>query len=239
MKKIFSFILSIVAVITLSCSVFAAGTSSNLSNNKEYQDYIALVNQGVLDKSISFEYWQELNARSAELEKVLENSHEFSEVYDSRRESLLYVMQAGDVFITNATSSSGLTGHSGIVIGHDQILHIAGPGKHPVAISLAKWKNEYKDGWTKAYRYRDGQSLTLVPQQAAAWAKKTYLNSNAEYVINTNLASTDKTYCSKLVWQAYYFGPSKPYAYGLTTGIMLPYDLPAMIYHMVLEKTLN
>lgn len=243
MKKIFSFILSTITVIALSCSVFASGalgTSENLGSNKDYQDYITLVNQGVLDNTISFEYWQEIKARSAELEKILENSHEFSEVYDSRRETTFYLMQAGDVFITNGTSSSGLTGHSGIAISSDLILHIEGPGKTPKTISLTAWKNRYNvTGWTKVYRYSLGSNLTKVPYEAAKWAEKTYRNSNAQYVINTNLASTDKTYCSKLVWQAYYYGPTTHCANGPTIGIRTPYDLPTTIHNLQLTKTLN
>lgn len=44
------------------------------------------------------------------------------------------------------------------------------------------------------------------PVKVVSWAKNTYVDSSAKYVINTNVNSTHETYCSKIVFQAYKFG---------------------------------
>ena len=54
---------------------------------------------------------------------------------------------------------------------------------------------------------------------------------------NMDLTSTDKTYCSKLVWQAYYYGPDTHCANGPTVGVRLPYDLPSTIHDLSLVQT--
>ena len=101
MKKFLSLILSIVMILSLSSTVFAA-------ENTEYQEYTNLVDIGVLGDDITFEYWQALKTRESQLAKILEDCEEFSLVYDSSRAATSYSMQAGDVLITNGTISSGL-----------------------------------------------------------------------------------------------------------------------------------
>lgn len=227
MKKFLSLILSIVMILSLSSTVFAA-------ENTEYQEYTNLVDIGVLGDDITFEYWQALKTRESQLAKILEDCEEFSLVYDSSRAATSYSMQAGDVLITNGTISSGLTGHSGMAISSYSILHIAGPGKNPETTTLSKWITHYNaEGWTKIYRHSD----STVAKKAANWAEATYKDSDAEYVINMDLTSTDKTYCSKLVWQAYYYGPDTHCANGPTVGVRLPYDLPSTIHDLSLVQT--
>lgn len=231
-KKMISVVLVLALALMCTVTAFAA---EPISSSEEYQEYLQLVSDGILGDDITFDYWQELKERSALLETELEQSGEFSIVYDSTRAST-YSMQAGDVFITNGTSSYGLTGHSGIAISSTRILHISGPGEHPSKISLATWNSNYTSkGWTKVYRH----SSSTVASQAATWANTTYSGSNADYSITMNLASTDVTYCSKLVWQAYYYGPSTHCANGPTVGVRLPYDLPTTIHNISLINTFN
>lgn len=225
----------IVIVIGMGTTAFAAETPNSNSSNTGYQEYVQLVNDGILGEDITFEYWQELKERSAQLEAKLENSTEFTKVYDSTLASS-YSMQAGDVFVTNATSSKGLTGHAGIAISSTRILHIAGPDHNPVTVTLTKWHQDYTDhGWTKVYRHED----KAVASDAAKWAKDTYEGSSAKYKIDMRLDTTDETYCSKIVWQAYYYGPDKRNANGPTIGVRMPYDLPDTIHKLSLVKTFD
>ena len=71
MKKFLSLILSIVMILSLSSTVFAA-------ENTEYQEYTNLVDIGVLGDDITFEYWQALKTRESQLAKILEDCEEFS-----------------------------------------------------------------------------------------------------------------------------------------------------------------
>nr|WP_315102861.1 hypothetical protein [uncultured Catonella sp.] len=231
MKRILSIVLSFIMLLTMSINVSAAETV-NKNLNEEYQNYNNLIEEGILSNDITFDFWQEIKEQSAQLEKALETSEEFHNVYDSNYTSD-YSMEAGDIFITNGTTFGGLTGHSGIAISSDRILHIAGFGEHPDTLTLSEWNSEYTaKGWTKVYR----TDFWHAAFGAALWAKNTYLNSNAEYQIDLNLSSTNKTYCSKLVWQAYYYGPHFHYADKPITNIILPYDLHNKIWNLKRKK---
>ncbi|NEG88612.1 hypothetical protein [Bifidobacterium aerophilum] len=220
-KRILAAFVSIVMLLILPFpTAYALGNEESI-NNLEYARYQQLLEDGILGEDVSFDIWHQTNIRSARLEKELEESSEFEKVYDSNRASY-YAMKAGDVFVTNATSSFGLTGHSGIAYSDLRIVHIAGPGKNPETVSQLAWTGSlYPGGWTKIYRHKSAS----VASAAANWARKTYVNSKATYYINLDLASTDKTYCSKLVWQSYYYGPSTPSATIPFTRIVVPYGL--------------
>ena len=176
-----------------------------------YNQYVELKEQGVLADDISFDHWLAFKKQEAELIEEFENSRELHKVY------------------------GGILGHAGIAISSTSILHIAGPGKHPSVISIDSWNNEYLEesgDYTLIYRH----SNSTVASQAAQWANRTYRNSNAEYVISTDLFSTNETYCSKLVWQAYYFGPSTPHATFPSLNIVNPYQLPNLIDNLTAVK---
>ena len=60
------------------------------------------------------------------------------------------------------------------------------------------------------------------------------------YNINQDLKSTSKTYCSKIVYQAYYYGAgSKSIINPMTRGIIPPYDLRIVIRNCALKHTYN
>ncbi|EBF5117160.1 hypothetical protein FHZ94_15235 [Listeria monocytogenes] len=53
-----------------------------------------------------------------------------------------YTLKKGDIFVTNATSSKGLTGHAGIAISSNKSLHIPG-GSTTKLYTLSQWKSAY------------------------------------------------------------------------------------------------
>lgn len=229
MRKLLLIMLSMIVLLTTTGFAF----DNTVNNNNSYQEYAKLVEDGVLEE-ISFEEWLEIRALDENLALAMENSDEFELVYDSTASTYgavsPYSMMSGDVFITNGTSSAGFLGHAGIAISTSQILHIAGPNTSPTRISLSSWHSQYtnkaSDSWTKVYRH----SSTTTAAKAGSWANTTYgVDSEASYVINFDLTSTDKTYCSKIVWQAYYYGPTTAVATGSTIGVVTPYDLPNRI----------
>lgn len=250
MKKVLSIALVLVLLFSFPATVFATDSYEQTNeNNESYYEYLQLVEEGILGEDISFEYWCEIVDLQSRLENLLEQSNdyhivtEYSGVESSSTTTphaeatptalitwVLSGIRAGDIFITNATSSSGILGHAGIAVSPYVILHIAGPGQHPKLILTTTWFTQYENGWTKVYRH----SNSTTASQAAQWAYDTYAYSNAEYQITMNLASTDVTYCSKLVWQAYYYGPNSPCANGPTVGVRLPYQLPATIHNVSL-----
>lgn len=234
MKRIVSLIVSAVMLFAMTATTFADPQMDSTMPDEAYLQYLELRESGVLGEDITFEYWQYLLEESARLEKKLESSSEYSLVYDSSNPSAYasYSMEAGDVFITSSTVSSGLLGHAGISISSSSILHIAGPGEHPDTLSKNEWLNKYDEGWNKVYRHSDSS----IAEDAAQWAEDTYKDSDAEYVITMDLESTDETYCSKLVWQAYYYGHTPSAANGPTWGVRLPYSLPDTIHNLDLVQ---
>ena len=233
-KKIISIVFAIFVMIL---NTIPASAVSNDSYSSEYTEYLGYVNQGILGEDISFEYWKHLKELSCELEKSLENSSVFQVVYDSTSANSTYStysMMPGDIFITNGTSSAGLTGHAAIAISKYSLLHIAGFGESVTTINLDNWHNRYtSEGWTKVYRNPNSS----VAENAAQWAVDTYFNSSAVYMLTQDVSSTYYTYCSKIVWQSYYYGNSPSAASYLASGYILPYSLPGLINDVSLINT--
>lgn len=117
--------------------------------------------------------------------------------------------KAGDILISRETNCKpdckGLTDHAAIVVNSDYFVHIAGPGYNPSKERLSKWFNTRYGKKTKVVRPTSAYKGSTT--KAATWAKN-YVNeySNAEYIIWSSSASFNKTYCSKLVWQAFNYG---------------------------------
>lgn len=141
--------------------------------------------------------------------------------------SAAFTHKPGDILVTKSTQCksgvkcTGLTGHSGIVLENGKVLHIAGPGYHPTQISTSTWYDRYSS--TKVVR----PNSSTEGKKAATWAYNFYVTGegkNYEYDIRTTLNGKDgKTYCSKLVWQAYKNGAGKSLA-TYTPGFIAPYD---------------
>lgn len=131
-------------------------------------------------------------------------------------------VKAGDIVVTKTTNCKpnckGITGHAGIVIDSTYIAHISGPGAHPSKISISSWFKKY----TSTKVVRTNSKYKGKPSKAASWAAK-YLKDypKAKYSITPNLSSKDPTYCSKLVYQAYYYGTGYPIL--ASSGIIHPY----------------
>ncbi|MCE3399156.1 hypothetical protein LCC45_17550, partial [Staphylococcus aureus] len=81
--------------------------------------------------------------------------------------------------------------------------------------------------WVKVYR-----TSKKKRNKAANWALKQagQKRKSITYSLNSNINDTHHTYCSKLVWQSYYFGAGKKSVN--STGVyhyFNPYNLPKNI----------
>jgi uncharacterized protein YycO len=146
-----------------------------------------------------------------------------------------YTMQVGDIFTTSDTASSEILGHSAIAVSSTEILHISGPGQSAQKLTLATWLSRYNDDTTWVHRV---PNLTYTQKVAVAkYAVSKYWNAWGDitspksiyqtYFITSNTASFDPTYCSKIVWQAYYYGTgSLPVMKSIYVGaIIRPYAI--------------
>lgn len=228
MKKFIGFIITLSIIFSFGITAFSFNDLN--SNNAEYQEYLKYVKEGYLGDDITFEIWKNAKDESIRLEKELENNPEYKLVYDSDQPSVRrYHLRAGDIFITNGTSSAGFFGHAGIAINSREILHIAGINKKVDCISLSKWHAEYTNdnskSWTKVFR----NTYSHVAQKAANWAINTYKNNDVvKYKITLDRWTIFETYCSKIVWQSYYYGGNKT-ATGGVFGLVTPFELPSKI----------
>ena len=203
-------------------------------------EFTRLQKESLIDNRISYEMWLQIVKENDHLEQALDENENFKKVYDGVPYALTSAeIESGDVIITNSTSSFGLTGHAAIAIDSNEILDIPRP-KEPVRTqTVSKFKNEYKKGWIKVYRPQNSSWGSA----AAKWASETYKGSNAVYKITLDVNSTNETYCSKIVFQAYKFGVGeeafKDYYhtqgdftgndYNINYVIILPYGLPTSL----------
>lgn len=113
---------------------------------------------------------------------------------------------AGDVLYSSKGWQTAFVGHVAIVGTDGKIYHST-----PAVTSggIGESVNNYFSRFTKGssieiYRYSSG---TTVPNKAAKWAENN-VGSITEYNIASGGDYNDitKNYCSKFLWQAYYFG---------------------------------
>lgn len=134
-----------------------------------------------------------------------------------------FEIKKGDIFITDGTSLWGLTGHAAIANGSNYILDAPGynfsnpsPQKLPTTTrqkTVASWLDEYTGKGT-VWVYRLPSAYQNIASAAGDWADRNYFSSTGgsvqnifpEYGVNWNTKQKDPTHCSKIVWQAYYFG---------------------------------
>ncbi|MCT1542104.1 MULTISPECIES: YiiX/YebB-like N1pC/P60 family cysteine hydrolase [Bacillaceae] len=136
--------------------------------------------------------------------------------------------KAGDILVTKETNCKtdckGLSGHAAIVVDSTYYVHISGPGAHPTKEKLSTWFDSRYGKSTKVVR--PTSQYKGSPADAAKWAKN-YVKEykDAVYDITSGNHTFDRTYCSKLVWQAYNFGTAYPIiAPKHVGGLIHPYD---------------
>ncbi|MED1788094.1 YiiX/YebB-like N1pC/P60 family cysteine hydrolase [Brevibacillus laterosporus] len=153
--------------------------------------------------SVSLIFTGALGVSASEIERQKINKPEDVPVEATYPNSRVEI-KPGDILITNNTISKGLTGHAAIVVDTENVV-ILGPGFNPEKNPIKRFfrKNVSKKYGTKVVRY----NRTKIRNKAADWAEW-YVNKydDAEYAISDLYNYKYKTYCSKIVWNAYYFG---------------------------------
>lgn len=239
MKKVFSSILCLAFLFLFSLPSFAYDKADDCRENSgKYEEYLEYVERGIIDDTVSYEMWLEIIEHSRDVAIAFENNDDFYLVYEGP--SLLatsVILQPGDIVLTNAanTSGAGIVGHAGIATASRSIFHIAGANHTPAYIGLSVWLSNYSAGDTHIYRCNNSSD----GQRAATWATSTYAGTSTPYSISSDLLSTSSLYCSKLVWQAYYYGvgASSVYVPSYFTFVA-PYDLPSYVHNTSLYTTI-
>ncbi|MGN7470945.1 YiiX/YebB-like N1pC/P60 family cysteine hydrolase [Brevibacillus sp. SAFN-007a] len=139
-------------------------------------------------------------------------------------------IKIGDILISDKNSSPSFTGHAAIVTDTETVAEILGYGYHPQLNSLKKFFNERTGGdrGVRIVRYYSSADA----RDAAEWAEA-YVDDfeHVDYEIDDLYDYETSTYCSKLVWNAFYYGADVELKTSrLTIGgsrflVSLPYDL--------------
>ena len=237
-KKIYTLILTLLFIVAAPLNVFATNTTSTA---ELYSHYTELKSTGVIGNDVTFDIWHSMMTRSYEMLTELEDSTDFSLVYSGTSVwRSRFDILPGDIIITNDPNTAllGYIGHAGIAVSDNDVLHIQGTGYTPQVISFDDgWCALYPFGTTYIYRLTNDPN-NEKGSDAAQWARETYEDSGATYQITLDEFGTNPTYCSKIVWQAYYLGLSPRGAVTLTGDLVAPFDLPRFIYNTALYRTI-
>ncbi|MFW3457648.1 hypothetical protein ACN9VA_03255 [Staphylococcus caprae] len=211
-------------------SVDAQYDSSTSSRSlKKLQD------EGAVSKSITEEQWKHIQERDRaekkEFERTAEQEWQEQQKQDqinqeNRSRKKKFHLKAGDYFITNATSSKGLTGHTAIYYGNGRIKEATGNGKPVRTMGFKKWKNKTlkkRKGHAKHRFIKVYRAPKKYRGKAARYARFHF--NHVPYKITPNPYSKSVTYCSKLVWQSYFYGAGIHSVKGMHGPIFYPYSL--------------
>ncbi|MDK9847729.1 NlpC/P60 family protein [Staphylococcus equorum] len=245
MKKLNCLFISLITILMLlvsSTSNFVNAQEDNSAPNNGEESYQQLINEGILDPSVSKEQWDKFKTEDkyyAEQQEQEEIDNPV-DVSDSENGTMLrsakskFSLRKGDFFYTNATDSKGLTGHNAIYVGNGKVVQAPAKGYKTTSLSFTSWKKQTlygkkepkKGKWIKVYR----PSSSANGNKAANYAMKNFGKKHIPYKITGNIKSKKYEYCSKLVWQSYYFGAGKKAMASVNTPVILhPSNLPGTI----------
>lgn len=183
--------------------IFAFNVSTSLANAQE-DEYL-------LEQEKQEKIFQEI------IESVPNGTYSGNDITTNALDASSYNPQAGDILYTPSTqckddnreTCKGITGHVGIVNpSTGTVTHIQAPGYLPKSISLNSWFTKYPK--TVVVRHKNSTKAS----NAAKWAYDYYIwgdGAEKTYKVTidqdlTKTLSLNTTYCSLIVWQAYYFG---------------------------------
>ncbi|MFT8709751.1 MAG: hypothetical protein ABF820_10005 [Sporolactobacillus sp.] len=203
------------------------------SNTEFLPVYNEGIQDGVISKNISYANWiTSMNyGQMPEGNKIFTVKSIISGPGDS------YDVRAGDILLTNNTDP-GILGHVGIATSSSYILDMPGKTNFPQAspdnnrhITVSKWIANYaRDGkYVKVFRINNSSLANEVSTYAYhnfySEGNSGDKNVHITYEITPNLWSKSPSYCSKLVYQAYYYGSGSENVVVHEDGILSPYTL--------------
>ncbi|MBA3924811.1 YiiX/YebB-like N1pC/P60 family cysteine hydrolase [Listeria rustica] len=131
---------------------------------------------------------------------------------------------------------SGVVGHAAIANSDNYILDMPGTSKESKKtnnrqLPVREWMSQYKHGMIRVYRLKN-QTLA---KKIATYADRNYYsttgssqkNINIPYAFNYHLYEKPpkSSYCSKMFFQAYYYGSGSAAVMKPTSGFLAPFHL--------------
>lgn len=194
-----------------------------MKNNNEtrlsYKEWLIFNNFGLLSDSQESIFGRKIVKRS-----TADNKRRF-----------INTVKTGDILITSSNGIGGFVGHAAIMTSNYWVLEMpggVGAKDNNRQIGKDAWFDIHARDWTTVYRCPDNSAA----KAAARWADRTYYSPTGgakkvihiDYGITANFRSTNPSYCSKLVIQAYYYGTgSKSVIKNMSgVGIVVPNAIP-------------
>lgn len=204
-----------VLILFLNIIIVNIGTSY-ASERYTYEDYLRDMNAGYISEDVTFDELRGPdNITFDQMAELIESNPNFTKIYESESmdlnsESFRAVVKnlyPGDFFVMDSNVSAGFSGHATLVLSNNVFLNHTPKGNngHPDDITREEFNDNYKGRNIKVFRSNNYD----WGANAAKWADRTYTNSNATYQITNSLSDTSKTYCSKIVYQAYRYGAGR------------------------------
>ncbi|MCO7125632.1 hypothetical protein NIE88_07600 [Sporolactobacillus shoreicorticis] len=203
-------------------------------NNTEFIPvYRQAINAKIINSNTSYAEWLRANNYGQMPE---DNSNDLM-VYTLAKSGGSFKFRTGDMLLTNHTSSYGILGHIAIATSSINIVDLPGKsGLKPLPnnnrhISIKKWLSQYSKGkeYVKVYRIKSKSLANKVGTYAyhRFWAGKYSSGKHVHitYSLTPHLYSLSPSYCSKLVFQAYYYGSGKEKVVVPERGIVTPYGM--------------
>ncbi|MDG4976924.1 hypothetical protein [Lactococcus lactis] len=183
---------------------------------EEYKNY---------DSSITYESWLELNNYGVmadtkepvlQLKTPAESNIRLRTAQDNI-DKFCRDTQAGDILVVGGDFPTGVIGHAAILNADGYVLEMPGGSNwaHGIPdnnrqLPKRQWITEHIKEWTSVYRIND----TNLARQVARYADTHFYstsgsatkNIHIDYLLNSHIKQFNPNYCSKLVWQAYFYG---------------------------------
>lgn len=147
-----------------------------------------------------------------------------------------FTPQAGDILVASKTLDTMLVGHAAIVDDTGSVVEVL-PGRSSILRrSFSEWKKAF-DNKFQVVRYTNSGKA----KSAGEWARKQEGKTYKYGIGTTKNSDFSQNYCSKFVWQAYYFGADVKIAtyYNNKEGIWVPHEpsgysviVPSEFLHM-------
>lgn len=172
----------------------------NGSEPVDYKEWLFINNFGILPDTKESLFQRKITKRS-----TADNKRRF-----------MATVKKGDILITGR-GIGGLIGHAAIMTTDYWVLEMPGGNGWQSGIpdnnrqvGKDKWFDIHASDWTTVYRCPNSAAAS----EAAVWADHTYYNptggvkkvKHITYKLTPDIRSTNPSYCSKLVIQAYYYG---------------------------------
>lgn len=234
-------------LLLISSGMNVKASEERVSDAKLKNDYQEMLKNGTIDNNITSKQYIDFYRESEKMRDKMEKEGVDEGDLTVRAYKAGFNFQKGDFLVTNATSFKGIIGHAAIITGANSVLDAPGYA-HPVTkngkkVSLNTTRQQSISSFLKIYNKKSYHWIAVwrakrkdVSLKAAKWADTHYYSSKGtakqdkfpKYSLSYGLTSTNKVYCSKLVYQAYYYGSGSlnyvaPKAFA---QLVDPYTLP-------------